>query len=392
MTIKQYQKLQEIINTTLKQVEDEVIQSGLSTFSKEYEQLANLAKEKVITNMGFTLEEYRAASLSSDTLMDETIAKNTIVKGLQDKIDTLQSNIDDTFNNVKNESNEIIDNIKYSISELELKVKSLVNTSESSSLVKIKELSQRIYEELDRIENSIPEQQNLEGIENRLQQVESDVYFINSKPVDTFEQTLDKINQLKERIKPEAIIGYTDLLRITKTNANLPRDFDVRIGVSKTELKRLTDRVVELELNGGGGGGTTTDTWYQDEVLTRTDGTTYTLAHIPTSVLFLFLNGQKITEDTDFTVTGDTITMTAPTLSSDVLTATYAVGTSVWYEETVARTDGTNYTLAHSVTSVLFLYLNGQLIVKDVDYALSGANITMTSPTLSTDTLTAKYQ
>lgn len=392
MTIKQYQKLQEIINTSLKQLEDEVIKSGFNPLSKQYDELAKMAKEKIIVNMGFTLDEYEAASVSGDTLIDETIAKNTIVKSLQNKIETLQSNIDNKLNDVKNDSYEMIDNIKYSISELELKVKLLVNTAENSSLTKIKELSQRIYEELNRLESTIPQPQSLNEVEDRLQQVESDILFINSKPVDTFEQTIEKINQLKERIKPEVIIGYTDLLRMVKSNANLPRDFDVRIGVSKTELKRLTDRVVELETNGGGGGGTTTDTWYQDEVLTRTDGTTYTLAHTPTSVLFLFLNGQKITEDTDFTVSGDTITMTAPTLSSDVLTATYAVGTSVWYEETVARTDGTNYTLAHSVTSVLFLYLNGQLIVKDVDYTLSGANITMTSPTLSTDILTAKYQ
>ncbi len=63
-----------------------------------------------------------------------------------------------------------------------------------------------------------------------------------------------KLNTLREEMEPEVIKGWSDLKRKVDLNANIPKDFDVRIGVSKTEIKRLTDRVVVLEATPGGGG------------------------------------------------------------------------------------------------------------------------------------------
>lgn len=63
-------------------------------------------------------------------------------------------------------------------------------------------------------------------------------------------------------------------------------------------------------------------TWYVDVVLTRTNGTSYTLPATPTAVLFLFLNGQKLVKGVDYTQTGTAVTMTTPTLSTDIVTAT----------------------------------------------------------------------
>lgn len=64
---------------------------------------------------------------------------------------------------------------------------------------------------------------------------------------DNPQQIADKLNTLYEKVEPKVIKGWSDLERKVNLNANLPKDFDVRIGVSKTELKRLTDRVVALE-------------------------------------------------------------------------------------------------------------------------------------------------
>ena len=65
-------------------------------------------------------------------------------------------------------------------------------------------------------------------------------------------------------------------------------------------------------------------TWYQDEVVSYTNGTNYTLAHAPTTVLFLFLNGQHLVNTVDYTYSGVNITMLSSTLSTDVLSATYS--------------------------------------------------------------------
>lgn len=66
-------------------------------------------------------------------------------------------------------------------------------------------------------------------------------------------------------------------------------------------------------------------TWYQDEVLTRTDGTNYTLAHTPTAVVFLYLNGQLLVGGgQDYTRTGTAIALTSPTIASDTVSATYS--------------------------------------------------------------------
>jgi len=257
MTIKQYQKLQEIINETLSQLEKEVIASGLSPLSKEYDELALTAKEKIIENMGFTPEEYRAASLSGDTLIDESISKNAIIRELQRQIESLQSSIEEKFANAESDTISSIEQVKYSLNEVELRIKGLINGSEGTSLTKIRELSQRLSEEISRIEDSIPEATNLSGIEARLQQLESSLSNIQDFSTITPEQLADKLNLLTERVKPDVIIGYRELERLVKANVNLPKDFDVRIGVSKTEMKRLTDRVVTLEAGGSTGGGHT---------------------------------------------------------------------------------------------------------------------------------------
>lgn len=69
-------------------------------------------------------------------------------------------------------------------------------------------------------------------------------------------------------------------------------------------------------------------TWYQDEVPSGTkngSNKTFTLAHTPSNVVFLFLNGQYLVGGgTDYTRTGTSITMTVAPLSSDTLTANYS--------------------------------------------------------------------
>lgn len=336
------------------------------------------------------------------------------VKGIVPSIlDELKAHVDDYVNSTNTNFEDRLNNLVNFLENFENTIEFKINDKEASNKKQIETVFaniKKLNSDIVSVRQSIPKEVDLSSYNEKVAEIESKITELQKpkaeiQPIE-IRNKLESISVEEEKLSIEAISFLRkELDELKRKGAVTPTvlgslNIDLLnngIGVGATNRINfgtgltVTNTSYGLTVNATGGG-SSTDTWYQDEVLTRTDGTTYTLAHTPTSVLFLFLNGQKITEDTDFTVTGDTITMTAPTLSSDVLTATYAVGTSVWYEETVARTDGTNYTLAHSVTSVLFLYLNGQLIVKDVDYALSGANITMTSPTLSTDTLTAKYQ
>lgn len=135
-----------------------------------------------------------------------------------------------------------------------------------------------------------------------------------------------------------------------------------------------------------------TNTWYQDEIVASgTTGTTFNLLHIPQRVLFLYLNGQYLVDTT-------IITMTSTILGTDSLSATY-LSENIWYQDQVpsGTVPGTVFRLANSA-SVLFLYLNGQYqasavdyILGGVDYTRSGLSLTLNSPLISTDILTANY-
>ena len=73
----------------------------------------------------------------------------------------------------------------------------------------------------------------------------------------------------------------------------------------------------------GGSGGT----WYQDEIVaTGQTGTAFSLLHTPTSIVFLYLNGQYLVSGAgkDYTRSGTSITLTNALISSDLLTANYS--------------------------------------------------------------------
>ena len=69
-------------------------------------------------------------------------------------------------------------------------------------------------------------------------------------------------------------------------------------------------------------------TWYQDEIVaTGQTGTSFTLAHTPTAIVFLFKNGQYLVSggvSYDYTLSGASITLNVALLSTDLLTANYS--------------------------------------------------------------------
>ena len=59
---------------------------------------------------------------------------------------------------------------------------------------------------------------------------------------DTPDQVVDKVNESTKLIKRERVEGMSDIERLAKAN-----NFDFRIGVSKTEVTQISNRVATLE-------------------------------------------------------------------------------------------------------------------------------------------------
>lgn len=74
-------------------------------------------------------------------------------------------------------------------------------------------------------------------------------------------------------------------------------------------------------------GGGSSATWYEGEVVaSNTTGTSFSLQHVPVSVVFLYKNGQLLTAGAgqDYTRSGGSITLAVSFNTADLLTATYS--------------------------------------------------------------------
>ena len=175
------------------------------------------------------------------------------MSGILSKVEEMKEYCENMMPDMKSDISTRVKEMDYMINELELTLKKEINSSDKNTLSQIKELSQRLGSEINRIEESIPKLPNLTYLEDQIKEVERKIPTIPPVVLDNPQQLADKLNTLHEKIRPEVIIGWGDLQN--KLRNKVPDNFDVRIGVSKTELKRLTDRVIELEAGGGGGGG-----------------------------------------------------------------------------------------------------------------------------------------
>lgn len=135
-------------------------------------------------------------------------------------------------------------------------------------------------------------------------------------------KVIEQIQNLPEgkRISTKHIDGLEQTLRAFKSQMDrgyLHGGGDTVIaGTGIVITKNANGNKIISAPNAGG-------TWTQDAILTRTNGTNYNLPSTPLSVLFLYLNGQKILQNIDYTRSGSAITMTSPTISSDVVSATF---------------------------------------------------------------------
>ena len=113
----------------------------------------------------------------------------------------------------------------------------------------------------------------------------------------------------------------------------------------------------------------------------------FTIANSPSSAstVMLWLNGQLLTQGSDYAVSSSTVTfLSDPPRSGDVLLAMY---TKVVTVKQFAMNEAVTFPINAGVTkirventptpaSALMLFRNGQLLTQDLDYTLSGRDVT----------------
>lgn len=180
---------------------------------------------------------------------------------------------------------------------------------------------------------------------------------------DSPQQVADKVNTLYEKIKPDVIIGWKDLQN--KIQSKVPDNFDVRIGVSKTEIKNLTNRIISLESSSGSGGGHT----IQDE-------------------------GSGLTQRTNLNFVGAGVTVTDDSGNDATkVTISGSAGTALNKETPVGSVDDSNVTFTVS-NEPFYLNVNGQILeVGDGVYSsYSLGTITLSVPVGAGGFIKSYYQ
>ncbi len=147
-----------------------------------------------------------------------------IVQVLLTLIDGVKKDLDNKIVDSSSEANTLITEVSYTLNELELKIKDLINSSERTSLSQIKELSTRLSSEINRIEDSIPTLPDLSSIELKIAEVEQKIPVLKDQIFETPDELVSKINSANTLIKQEKIEGLIslieDLRRIAIANAN----------------------------------------------------------------------------------------------------------------------------------------------------------------------------
>lgn len=103
---------------------------------------------------------------------------------------------------------------------------------------------------------------------------------------DTPDQVIEKIMESKKLIPENKVEGLSDLQRIVKHN-----NFDVRIGVSKTEIKAITDRLSSLESTPNG---TITRSGSYISSVALSNGITFSITRDASNYISSITNGSKV--------------------------------------------------------------------------------------------------
>lgn len=147
-----------------------------------------------------------------------------IVEVVLTVIEKMKTDLENQIRDTSSDNSVAVKEISYTLNELELKVKDLINSSERTSLAKIKELSSRLSSEINRVQDSIPTMPDLSNLEAKISEVESKIPVIKEQLMDTPDELMDKVNISQKKFTQDKIEGLVaiinDLKRMASANAN----------------------------------------------------------------------------------------------------------------------------------------------------------------------------
>lgn len=155
-----------------------------------------------------------------------------VIKLIFDELNTITKRFNSLLQDNTSKSFTSVSDVRKSLSSLEIRLNNLISNLDNASSTKFKELSQRLSNEIARIEYNMPKVPDLTAIENKLKEIE------DSESEDD-EETREDIKS-----KLESFTEESDKLSIDA------------IGYLRDELDQLKKKTVRGGGAGGGGGST----------------------------------------------------------------------------------------------------------------------------------------
>lgn len=322
----------------------------------------NLAKLEQILNI-----------VETDKITHEEfgIVLNEFVKVVEANKNYFESQIIDT----KSEADGKIKEIAYALNELELGIKDLINNSEKNSLSKIKELSQRLSNEINRVEENIkiPKDYTSEiaYLDDLIQNLDKKIK--NLPPpttLDTAERIVDKINSLAP---------VPDLQIDAKHIKNLPKFNGTSSGSVSVIKQLIAGTGVTIDNSNisypvisstGGGAGYTVET---PSGLVNNSNVTFTVTKAPD---FIVIDGAVYFENAGFTLSGLTMTVVVqPAGYIRAFSKDTSITTNDWLIP-VEPVDGNTFTF--TVTKIpTDVVSDGTMLFDGYGYSYSSGQITL---------------
>lgn len=233
MTTKEFKTIARLLKQAYKELEIEAVKEGVDLLSPEYQEMMSVVRETLLSNHGFTLEEYRTAKAEVEGISSVGVYEE--VKKLKSKT----KEIDDKHIPSEKEIIDIAEDVAERIAKKYIKepviINKIVKEIEQPKIIKetIKELDKKVLEELDK-----------------------DLFQLQTLALDT----KDKLDKLK--IPEEIDLEELEKNILEKVNHDFDVSFKKNIDImGMPDFRKLAmgleGRISNLESNGVGGGGGT---------------------------------------------------------------------------------------------------------------------------------------
>ena len=217
--------------------------------------------------------------------------------------------IDRSFELADESISKIENSISESFEHIEREIESKISLSSQKGTEILESTKNRLFDEI-------------KSSESELRKVITSEISLTKKEIDVIIKKIQK--DIEDLFWYRTLNGSNNVQAVlnVKSSGSLVANNVTGINFIGATVTTDNNGGVTVAITGGSG------TWYQDEVpggVKNGSNVTFTLAHTPSSVVLLYLNGQyQVSGGADYSRSGTTITMTSAPLSTDTLTCNYS--------------------------------------------------------------------